>query len=81
MSKSLHDQFCVNVKARRIAQGLTQKELGDLLGVSNAYIAEIEAGRHTPGLELVERIAKALKTTASELLAIRNKSRKPIDTA
>ena len=77
MPKSVHDQFCANVKARRLELELTQQDVADRLDVTQAYIAEIEAGRHTPTLDLVERLARALKTTASELIKSSEKVSKP----
>ncbi len=77
MTKSVHDQFCANAKARRLELELTQQDVADRLGVTQAYVAEIEAGRHTPTLNLVERLAKALKTTASVLIKFPEKISKP----
>lgn len=45
--------------------GLTQEELADKVGVSRAYMGYIEQGRNTPSLEVVEKIARALKTSIS----------------
>lgn len=45
----------------RLEAALSQKELGELLGVSQARISEIEAGtgRHGPSWDIMERIAAA----------------------
>lgn len=49
-----------HVRARRTAQGLTQAELGDRVGVSRQTINAIEGGRHDPSLTLAFHLAAAL---------------------
>ncbi|GAB4007134.1 hypothetical protein GCM10028808_10430 [Spirosoma migulaei] len=44
----------------RKAKGLTQTELGELLGVSKVTINGYEAGKQNLTLETLERITKAL---------------------
>lgn len=46
------------VQARRIAR-LTQKDLAELMGTSQAAIARIEAGKQSPTTETLRRLAKA----------------------
>lgn len=46
---------------------LTQEELAEKVGVSRAYMGYIEQGRNTPSLEVLEKIAKHLKTPLGEL--------------
>jgi transcriptional regulator with XRE-family HTH domain len=58
------------LKKLRIAKGLTQEQLGNKVGVSDAYITMLETGaRKNPSLDLLERLAKALKVKVGELLA------------
>jgi transcriptional regulator with XRE-family HTH domain len=57
------------LKKLRIAKGLTQEQLGNKVGVSDAYITMLETGaRKNPSLDLLERLAKALKVKVGELL-------------
>jgi HTH-type transcriptional regulator / antitoxin HipB len=51
------DQLRQHLRAMRKARGLTQAQLGALIGVSQARIAEIEAN---PGLVSFERVMKLL---------------------
>lgn len=44
---------------------LTQEELGDKVGISRAYMGYIEQGRYAPSLEVLEKIAKVLKSPMS----------------
>jgi transcriptional regulator with XRE-family HTH domain len=65
---AMHDNFRSNVRKRRMELRLTQKELGDLLGVTSAYVSEVEAGKRVPSLDTVERFAKALDCPPLNLL-------------
>ena len=64
----LHDHFRANVRHRRQELKLTQQELSERLQCSRPYVAQVEAGDHTPTLDLVEKFAKALKCPALALL-------------
>lgn len=66
---TLHRAFCVNIRARRIQLGLTQREVAERLGIATAQYTQIEAGRHVPTLTMVERVAVALELPATLLLA------------
>lgn len=59
-----------NIKSYRLKCNLTQEELSERTGIAYKYIQKIE-GKSTPnvGIELVETLAKALKTTPSKLLS------------
>ena len=54
-------------KARKEA-GLTQKQLGDRMGVSDASITQYESGKRNPKVETLQRIAKALGVGVDVLL-------------
>ena len=56
-------------KIQRIRKknNITQEELADKIHVSRAYVGYIEQGRNTPSLEVLEKIARVLKTRMSEL--------------
>ena len=53
------------IQKKRNERGLTQEELADKVNVSRAYIGYIEQGRNTPSLEVIEKIARVLKTSIS----------------
>jgi predicted transcriptional regulator len=54
------------IRARRLELGLTQTQLAELAGVTQAYIAKIEAGTADPKVSTLEKILKTLEKTASE---------------
>ena len=45
----------------RIMRGLTQQQLADLIGAKQPSIARLESGKHTPTLDVLAKIASALK--------------------
>ena len=51
------------IRVLRAELRLTQKELGELVGVSREAINAIENDKHDPSLRLANQIARALKTT------------------
>ena len=64
----LTENFRSNLRRRRRELGLSQEELGAKLGVSGPYVSQVEAGKTTPGLDVVERFAKALECPSVALL-------------
>lgn len=49
-----------NIRRIRQERGLTQKQLGELVGASEAYIRAYESGRRNPKPSSLEKIANAL---------------------
>lgn len=56
------------IKKRRNELGMTQEDLAEKVNVSRVYIGYVEQGRNTPSLEILEKIAKALKVKVSDLV-------------
>jgi transcriptional regulator with XRE-family HTH domain len=65
----LHRTFIDNVRARRLELGLTQTDVANRMKIAQSSYAQIESGRRTPTLEMIERVAKALKSEPLELLS------------
>lgn len=59
-----------NIKNARKCKGLSQKQLGELLHVSQAAIGQFESEKSTPKLETIEKIAAALSVPVSDLLEL-----------
>lgn len=55
------------MKAARVARGLTQAELADLVQVSRQTISMMEAGAHNPTLNLCLDICRTLGTDLNSL--------------
>ncbi len=47
---------------------MTQEALAKKAGMSRAYLARLEIGRHDPPLSRLRKLAKALKVTVGELV-------------
>jgi transcriptional regulator with XRE-family HTH domain len=58
----------MRLKQLREARGLTQEALATKAGVSRAYLARLEMGRHDPPLSRLEKLAKALGVKVTRLL-------------
>lgn len=56
------------VQKRRSEVGYTQEKLAEMIGISRAYMGFIEQGRNAPSLEVLQKIAKALKIPLKDLL-------------
>jgi len=56
------------LRALRVAAGLTQAELARRTGIHRPNIARVEAGRHTPSLETLSRLASAIGVPTTRVL-------------
>lgn len=56
------------IRELRLAAGLTQAELARRTGIHRPNIARVEAGRHTPSLETLARIAQAIGVPTTRVL-------------
>lgn len=57
------------IRKLREEKGLTQKALARAAGMIRANLSRIEASKHRPTLETIERIATALKVPVADLIA------------
>ncbi|MBR1528661.1 MAG: helix-turn-helix transcriptional regulator [Oscillospiraceae bacterium] len=57
-----------NIKAKRLAKGMTQEELSGMVGVTKMSISRYEQGVTVPELYIALDIAKALGTTVEKLV-------------
>ena len=58
----------VNIRKYRKISNLTQRELGIQVDVTQDYIRFLETGRNTPSMQVLGRLADALKIEPYELL-------------
>ena len=58
-----------NIKRARNGRGWTQQALADRVGTSRFYVAQLEAGSKQCSLEMLARVAKALRMKPGALLA------------
>jgi transcriptional regulator with XRE-family HTH domain len=57
------------VRAWREQRGLNQGQLAAMIGISRAYLAQIEGGERTGTLEVMARVARALDRPLEDLIA------------
>ena len=60
----------LNIKISRIKKELTQEQLAFESGLSKTAIGNIERGEMSATVETLDKLAKALQTTISELTKI-----------
>lgn len=61
--------FGGRVRELRKSAGLSQEELADRAGVHWTYLSDLERGRQSPTLDVVNRVAKGLRVTMANLFA------------
>jgi len=66
------NKFSERLKELRIERGLTQAQLGEATGISQAGIAKCETGDRTPSLDMLIIIAKFFDCTSDYLIGIEN---------
>ena len=60
--------FGARLREVRLSRGMTQAELARQAHVTTSYIGRLESGGAAPGIDLVDRLAKALSTSVTDLL-------------
>ncbi len=68
--KALLKGFAAEVRTLRIDLGLSQEELAERANLHRNYIGMIERAERSPTLLAIAAIAKGLKLSASELVAL-----------
>jgi transcriptional regulator with XRE-family HTH domain len=56
------------LREERRAAGLSQRDLAERTNVSNAYLSQVERGRHEPSLRVLAALASALGVSLKTLL-------------
>lgn len=60
--------FAARLRELRHSRGMTQGDLARQAQVTTSYVGRLEAGGAAPGIDLIDRLAKALATTVADLL-------------
>ena len=66
--KPLRQIMAENLRVLRLAAYISQEELAELCGLHRTYISDIERCNRNVSIDNIEKIAKALHITASDLL-------------
>jgi transcriptional regulator with XRE-family HTH domain len=62
--------FAQRLRETRLMRGMTQAELARQANVSVTYISQLESADTAPGIDLVDRLAKALGASVPDLLPV-----------
>lgn len=57
-----------NIYQKRKQAGLSQSDLGDLIGVDHRTISSYEKNRTQPSIQIIERLASVFRCSKSELI-------------
>lgn len=73
MGKILYGYFDGDrIRIKRVCRKLTQRQLAELLSMTQATISEYETGRSSPSLQTLIKLAIALGTSTDYLLSLTN---------
>lgn len=64
----LRQIFADNLRRARLAAGMSQEELADAAEVDRTYVSALERSRYAASLDVMERLATALRVTPASLL-------------
>lgn len=59
-----------NVRKRRVERDMTQVELAEAIGVAQSYVSALEAGKLSPRVATMAKLAEALDMLPSQLLDV-----------
>lgn len=65
---ALRQVFADNLRRARLAAGLSQEELADAAEIDRTYVSALERSRYAASLDVMERLATALRVTPASLL-------------
>lgn len=64
---TIKTKFGLVVKKKRIELNLSQEKFAEMIGLHRTYISEVESGTRNVSLINIEKIAKGLNTSVSEI--------------
>ena len=62
------DGFPERLKRIRKSRGLTQSQLGEIIGIATCLVSEYERGTHSPRIDTLEWLCQALNVSSKDLL-------------
>jgi transcriptional regulator with XRE-family HTH domain len=60
--------LAANLRAMRRAKNLSQEELAHRAGIDRTYVSSLERSVYAAGIDVVDRLARALGVEAADLL-------------
>lgn len=68
-AKNIRDILANNIRYQAKVKKIPLNSLADFAGVSRSQLYDVLASKKAPTIDWLEKIAKALETTSSKLLA------------
>ena len=65
---ALRTTLALNLRRLRSAAGLSQEELADRAGIDRTYVSALERERYAATIDMIERLAAALRVKPLDLL-------------
>jgi transcriptional regulator with XRE-family HTH domain len=65
---NIKTRFGLKLRGIRLERQLSQEKFASLIGIDRTYVASIELGKRNESLCTLEKIAKALNLTISDLV-------------
>ncbi len=72
-SKEFRAKLGENIRKARLKMGLTQAQLGEMLGKSDNVITNWEKGTNRPDADMIEKLCNILRVSPNELLSWEDK--------
>ena len=72
MVQNLKTKLGMRIKELRLSNNLTQEKLAELVGMERTNITRIEAGKHFPNAEYLEKFANIVNVLPNELFYIQH---------
>ena len=69
MKNDIKSRLGIAIRKRRNELGISQEELAERAYLHRTYIGDIERGARNVSIENIEKLAKALKISISEIFA------------
>jgi transcriptional regulator with XRE-family HTH domain len=69
------EDFARRIRTLRNSRGMSQAELAKAAALSRGYLSRVEIAMQSPTLEVIERLAAALKMKPADLLEDRPRGR------
>lgn len=57
-----------NLRALRVAKGISQDDLSEISGLHRTYLSGIERGVRNPTITIIEQLARSLNVSLEQLL-------------
>lgn len=64
----IRDVLAHNLKRLRAERGLSQEDLAERAEIDRTYVSSLERSVYAAGIDVVDRLARALGVTAADLL-------------